>query len=94
MRSSSHGALRGLQARGWKLEVDSNIQSVAKRVSSDLTAVLDFEPGWYPGGETGDLGEQTLQRVRMIGAETKLGELPPIAFSEPVFDLERIVTEA
>ncbi|KFB70031.1 DUF4132 domain-containing protein [Candidatus Accumulibacter vicinus] len=103
-RRLSTGSLLGLEQRGWSRSVgdDGMIDCLSKSLGDQHVAVLSFDPGWFVGGAPSIDEEQEIGALRLAslasvpegsgGAppQPAWGDLPAIARSEMLRDLERL----
>ncbi|MEW6279946.1 MAG: DUF4132 domain-containing protein, partial [Candidatus Eremiobacterota bacterium] len=80
-----------LEQRGWRRGPAGNsgvVSTFVKPLGKDGEAELDFEEGWVVGDLAGAVdSDQTLGLVRLPLAA---GEIPPVAYSELVYDLRTL----
>ena len=85
------GQLRGLERRGWQRWYDVQVDGVARSVGRKSDVVLYVDPGWHPSETAADVGEQTIDMLRLFGAIKRFGDLDPILFSEVILDVHRML---
>lgn len=92
-KTVTYGALRGLESRGWEKWIDDAVIGMAYPLAQGEWVVLHITPGWHPGDTADTIEPQTVDVVTFYGGEERtFGKLSPIAFSELVYDLERVVS--
>lgn len=103
-RRLSTGSLLGLEQRGWSRSVgdDGMIDCLSKSLGDKHVAMLSFGPGWFVGGAPSIDEQQEIRDLRLAsrlsvpdgngGAppQPAWGDLPAIARSEMLRDLERL----
>ncbi len=92
-RTVSYSALRGLEARGWERWYDASVQ-MAQRIDSKSVVVLGTEPGWHPSQTAADIEPQRIDGLHLTVDGEGFGSLPPLVFSEIVYDLETITSSS
>lgn len=103
-RRLSTGSLLGLEQRGWKRSVgdDGMVDCLSKPLGGRHEASLSFGPGWFVGGAPSIDEEQEIRGVYLSSLDSASagsgaapprpawGDLPAIARSEMLRDLERL----
>lgn len=92
-RTVSYSALRGLEARGWERWHDASVQ-MAQRLDSKRLVVLGTEPGWHPSQTAADIELQRIDGLHLTSEGDGFGSLPPLVFSEIVYDLETLTSSS
>jgi len=92
-RTVSYSALRGLEARGWERWYDASVQ-MAQRLDSKSVVVLGTEPGWHPSETAADIEPQRIDGLHLTIEGDGFGSLPPLVFSEIVYDLETLTSSS
>jgi hypothetical protein len=86
--------------RGWERD-PSHHRMFYRRNFTGVAAVAHLDPGVYAGSATYEAKDQSIPRVefkkkgekRTASAATTLGDVPAVAFSEALLDIQEILVD-